>query len=181
MCCGVLQPCSGESACLPTKSRLQRVSTLLGMQEHLVVEECGCRHRPNRCYRQAHALQLYPGTPYETHLDVGTCSGRCESGEQTRWAEWPACWTRNKPPGQHFRENLSNFLSCISLPMPLCPLSISSFCLRSSCFGPCSFALFNPLCINTSVMCFYPSIHPSIHASVHLSVSICYLFIWLPV
>ncbi|XP_023706966.1 uncharacterized protein LOC111864143 [Cryptotermes secundus] len=49
------------------------------MQEHLVVEECGCRHKPNHCFRQAHTLRLYPGTPYETHLDVGACSGHCES------------------------------------------------------------------------------------------------------
>jgi hypothetical protein len=80
-CCVLLQACARQSACLPSRSRLQRVSTLHGMQEHLVVEECGCWHKPNRCYRQAHTLQLYPGTPYETHLDVGSCSGRCESGE----------------------------------------------------------------------------------------------------
>ncbi|KAJ9581205.1 hypothetical protein L9F63_023616 [Diploptera punctata] len=73
------KPCAAEAACLPSKSRLQRVSTLHGMQQLAVVEECECRHKPERCYRQPHTLQLYPGTPYETHLDVGICSGRCQS------------------------------------------------------------------------------------------------------
>jgi hypothetical protein len=87
----LLQPCPGESSCVASKSRIQRVSTLRGMQELSVVEECDCRHKSKRCYRQPHTLQLYPGTPYETHLDVGTCSGPCDSGEQTQRSR--TCWT----------------------------------------------------------------------------------------
>ncbi|GFG39203.1 hypothetical protein Cfor_04162 [Coptotermes formosanus] len=75
----VAKPCAGESACLPSRSRVQRVSTLRGMQEVPVVEECGCSYKQERCYRHPHTLQLHPGTPYETHLDVGACSGRCDS------------------------------------------------------------------------------------------------------
>lgn len=86
-----LQPCAGESACLPSRSRVQRVSTLRGMQEVPVVEECGCSYKQERCYRHPHTLQLHPGTPYETHLDVGACSGRCDSGEHTDPPRDPVC------------------------------------------------------------------------------------------
>nr|CAD7423192.1 unnamed protein product [Timema monikensis] len=74
------QSCPEDWMCIPSSSAVQRVSTLRGLQEFTVVEGCECRERPPICTRESSSLLLHPGTPYETRLDVGVCSGHCQLG-----------------------------------------------------------------------------------------------------
>nr|CAD7201123.1 unnamed protein product [Timema douglasi] len=75
-----LKSCPEDWMCTPSSSAVHRVSTLRGLQEFTVVEGCECRERPPICTRESSSLLLHPGTPYETRLDVGVCSGHCQLG-----------------------------------------------------------------------------------------------------
>ncbi|XP_049775154.1 uncharacterized protein LOC126162594 [Schistocerca cancellata] len=72
--------CDAEWLCRPSASQLRRVWTRLGVREVSVVESCECVPRPPACTRLPHVLAVFPGTPFQEHIDVGTCHGHCHQG-----------------------------------------------------------------------------------------------------
>ena len=54
--------------------------TMSGMQEVAVIEDCSCMSDPELCHRVEERVIHFPGTPFETSVDVGRCSGPCMSG-----------------------------------------------------------------------------------------------------
>jgi hypothetical protein len=72
--------CGEDSHCLPTRTVVERHMTMSGMQEVAVIEDCSCMSDPELCHRVEERVIHFPGTPFETSVDVGRCSGPCMSG-----------------------------------------------------------------------------------------------------
>ncbi|XP_032795499.2 uncharacterized protein LOC116931928 [Daphnia magna] len=83
--------CGDDSHCLPTRTVVERHMTMSGMQEVAVIEDCSCLSDPELCHRVEERAIHFPGTPFETSVDVGRCSGPCSSGNSLRCRS-----TRNK-------------------------------------------------------------------------------------
>lgn len=76
--------CGGETHhCLPTRTVIERHMTMLGLQQVAVIEDCTCRSQLTQyCHRVEENVVYFPGTPFETTVDIGRCSGSCtDSGE----------------------------------------------------------------------------------------------------
>ena len=73
--------CGEESHCLPTRTVVERHMTMSGLQEVAVIESCSCLSDPELCHRVEEHVIHFPGTPFETSVDVGRCSGPCNSGK----------------------------------------------------------------------------------------------------
>ena len=55
--------------------------TLAGLQQVAVIEDCSCLQKPQHCQRLQHNVIHFPGTPFETVVDIGKCSGNCTEGK----------------------------------------------------------------------------------------------------
>lgn len=55
--------------------------TMAGVQEVAVIEECSCVSDPELCHRIEERVTHFPGTPFEIPVDVGRCSGPCNTGK----------------------------------------------------------------------------------------------------
>ena len=54
--------------------------TMAGVQQVAVIEDCSCVASAQQCQRVDKNVVYFPGTPFETVVDVGACSGPCQSG-----------------------------------------------------------------------------------------------------
>lgn len=70
-----LPSCGLNQVCEPTGVRVDRVLLFDGPREVEVIEECQCEVKPSHCLRVPALKTYYSGTPYETVIDVGGCSG----------------------------------------------------------------------------------------------------------
>lgn len=74
--------CAEESThCLPVRTVVERHMTMTGLKEVAVIESCSCLPDPELCHRVQEHIIHYPGTPFETSVDVGRCSGPCNAGQ----------------------------------------------------------------------------------------------------
>lgn len=71
--------CSGETHhCLPTRTVIERHMTMSGLQQVAVIEDCACVPQITQyCHRVEENVVHFQGTPFETTIDVGRCSGSC--------------------------------------------------------------------------------------------------------
>ncbi|XP_077999235.1 uncharacterized protein LOC144452097 [Glandiceps talaboti] len=77
------QSCPGRSVCEPTRLIRERIHLVGAPSEFDVIENCQCKFKPSQCRRQSRLLVLYPASPYQRTIDVGTCMGPCHNGEET--------------------------------------------------------------------------------------------------
>ena len=64
--------------CLPTSSVISTMYTENGLSHYENIKDCDCV-RMNKCHRVSRIKTYYPGTKYETTLDVGQCLGDCNT------------------------------------------------------------------------------------------------------
>ena len=69
--------------CIPIHNVMNSLFTHNGLQEHTYVKDCDCVD-VRKCHREQLEHTYYPGTYFETTLDVGQCVGRCEQGSVCR-------------------------------------------------------------------------------------------------
>ncbi|XP_076065111.1 uncharacterized protein LOC143039137 [Oratosquilla oratoria] len=72
------EKCVGEaSECRAGALRREDHHTRTGRVTVDVVDSCVCAAVPRTCRRLQQPVTMFPDSPFETVLDVGTCSGRC--------------------------------------------------------------------------------------------------------
>ena len=72
------QKCKPNMTCRPRTSKIDRISTIQGVQAIEIIETCDCSFA-NMCRRDPYSQALHTGTPYQVEIDVGACVGYCKS------------------------------------------------------------------------------------------------------
>ncbi|XP_064642523.1 uncharacterized protein LOC135496882 [Lineus longissimus] len=72
--------CSQSSPCEPSRVSQEEFHLVGGPVKFEAIDECKCRRKSGSCERISKVTVFRPGTPYETEVDVGDCSGQCRNG-----------------------------------------------------------------------------------------------------
>ncbi|NP_001161631.1 pinhead-like protein precursor [Saccoglossus kowalevskii] len=75
--------CPRDLSCEPTRLKREKVHLVGDPVEYDVIENCACKPVPVVCRRRSQLVVLYPDSPHQTQIDVGSCEGHCSDGEGT--------------------------------------------------------------------------------------------------